>query len=68
MTNNNYMVEYGSGVAWVANANTMLGAKREATKHACYGFGSVVVRGPEGEAEVKYEGDRRWHEWPRRIF
>lgn len=65
MNNDAYVVEYATGVSWESSANTMLGAKREATKYATYGCGSIQVTAPNGESAVRLEGERRWRHFPR---
>lgn len=59
---NEYRVEYKSGVSFIADSKTLLGAKREATKFACYQYGRVAIY--RGDAMdpccVKYEYDNKW--------
>lgn len=62
--NNSYIVEYGSGVSWESSANTMAGAKREATKFAAHGCSCIIVKGPNNEGAMKLKGEKRWRDYP----
>jgi len=57
-----FRVEYKSGVSWEADSKTLLGAKREASKNACVGYGRICIYETECSDPlcVKYEKDDRW--------
>ena len=57
-----FTVEYKSGVSWVSDSKTLVGAKREATKNECVGYGRVCIyeTGCSDPICVKYENDNKW--------
>ena len=57
-----FTVEYKSGVRWEADSRTLVGAKREATKNACVGYGrrGIYDTGCSDPLCVKYEKDDKW--------
>ncbi|MGD9823641.1 hypothetical protein [Desulfobacter sp.] len=63
-----YKIIYNTGVSFISNARTLVEAKKEATEHAGYGFGSIFIT--EGEdsdfsgdpVAVRFEHDNEWTE------
>ncbi|WP_020587047.1 hypothetical protein [Desulfobacter curvatus] len=65
-----YKIIYKTGISFISNARTLVEAKKQATEHAGYGFGSIYIVEIEGEDNdsssdpiaIKFEHDYEWIE------
>lgn len=63
-----YKIIYKNGGSYISGANTLVEVKKEATEHAGYGYGSIViVNAEDGESSsdpvaFKFEHDVEWIE------
>ena len=63
-----YKIIYKTGGSFISNANTLVEAKKQASEHAGYGFGSIcILEGEDSDSfsdpiAIKFEHDTEWIE------
>ncbi|WP_286821809.1 MULTISPECIES: hypothetical protein [unclassified Desulfobacter] len=63
-----YKIIYNTGVSFISNAKTLVEAKKQASEHAGYGFGSIwILEGEDNDSSsdpvaLKFEHDTEWIE------
>lgn len=63
-----YKIIYNTGLSFISNAKTLVEAKKQASEHAGYKFGSIfILEGEDNDSfsdpiAIKFEHDNEWIE------